>query len=73
MVAIFYSSKYLSELLKAKLFTSTMFPKVWESELNKFLSDDNIRVIDVKFSAHSVEEVGADMEFYSALVLYEDK
>lgn len=50
-----------------------MFAKTWESELNKFLSNEKIRVIDVKFSAHSIEEPGADMESYSALVLYEDK
>ena len=50
-----------------------MFPKVWESELNKFLSNENIRVIDVKFSANSITEAGPDMEFYCALVLYEDK
>ena len=50
-----------------------MFPKIWETELNKFLSNEAIRVISVKFSAHAVEEKGADMEFYAALVLYEDK
>jgi|GEM_PF-3410193 hypothetical protein len=59
--------------MKAKLFTSAMFPKAWESELNKFLSNESIRIIDVKFSANSVEGPGADMEFYCALVLYEDK
>lgn len=59
--------------MKAKLFTSAMFPKAWESELNKFLSNESIRVIDVKFSANSVEAPGSDMEFYCALVLYEDK
>lgn len=50
-----------------------MFAKSWESELNKFLSNEHIRVIDVKFSTNSLEERGPDIEFYSALVLYEDK
>ena len=50
-----------------------MFEKAWEDELNKFLSNESIRVIDVKFSANDIEGPGADMEFYCALVLYEDK
>lgn len=59
--------------MKAKLFTSAMFEKAWESELNKFLADDKIRVIDVKFSANAIPGPGPDMEFYCALVLYEEK
>ena len=59
--------------MKAKLFTSAMFTKAWESELNKFLANENIRVIDVKFSANAIQGTGPDVEFYSALVLYEDK
>jgi hypothetical protein len=59
--------------MKAKLFTSAMFEKAWECELNKFLSTETIRVIDVKFNANSVSTAGADMEFYCALVLYEDR
>ena len=58
--------------LKAKLFTSAMFQKAWESELNKFLANDKIRVIDVKFNANAVSGPGPDIEFYSALVLYEE-
>lgn len=70
---MFYSANHYPSTLKAKLFTSAMFEKAWEDELNKFLSNESIRVIDVKFSANDIEGPGADMEFYCALVLYEDK
>jgi hypothetical protein len=59
--------------MKAKLFTSAMFEKAWESELNKFLANENIRVVDVKFNANAIVGPGPDIEFYCALVLYEDK
>lgn len=60
--------------LKTKLITSQMFPQAWEAELNKFISDDNIRVIDIKFSVARLDEpIGTDIGLYSALVLYEEK
>ena len=59
--------------MKAKLITSAMFSKVWESESNNFLANESRVDIEVKFSANSLEDLGLNIEFYSALVLYEDK
>jgi hypothetical protein len=51
-----------------------MFTQAWEAELNKFISNEGIRVIDIKFSVTSLDEpIGSDSALYSALVLYEDK
>ena len=70
---MFYSARHYTDTMKAKLFTSAMFENAWEGELNKFLSNESIRIIDVKFSANDISGPGPDMEFYCALVLYEDK
>ena len=60
--------------VKAKLITSQMFAAAWEAELNKFISDKAIRVVDIKFSVAALDEpMGSDMALYSALVLYEEK
>ena len=51
-----------------------MFAAAWEAELNKFISDEAIRVVDIKFSVAALDEpMGSDMALYSALVLYEEK
>lgn len=51
-----------------------MFVGAWEDELNKFISNDRIRVIDIKFGIAALNEpIGNDMTIYSALVLYEEK
>jgi sporulation protein Cse60 len=51
-----------------------MFAEAWENELNNFISNETIRVIDIKFSVAAMDEpIGSDLALYSALVLYEEK
>ncbi len=56
-------------VMKVKLFTEEVLPKKFDEEINEFMSNKGIRVIDVKFN---VTEICGNVRLY-ALVLYEEK
>jgi hypothetical protein len=55
--------------MKVKLFSEETLPKKFDEQNNEFVSNDDIRVIDIKFN---VTEICGQVRLY-ALVLYEEK
>lgn len=55
--------------MKVKLFSEETLPKKFDEQINEFMSDSRVNVVDIKFTA---TEICGQIRLY-ALVLYEDE